>query len=55
MKRNFTIDDGVRFYYITPTQSEGDDVAVFGPNVLERQLRRRSSTSRSRPRRAVER
>jgi hypothetical protein len=32
MKRNFTLDYGVRFYYITPTQSEGDDVAVFGPN-----------------------
>ena len=32
MKRNFTLDYGVRFYYITPTQSDGDDVAVFGPN-----------------------
>ena len=29
--RNFTIDGGVRFYYITPTQSEGDQVAVFDP------------------------
>jgi Carboxypeptidase regulatory-like domain len=32
VKRNFTIDAGVRFYYITPTQSEGDEVAVFNPN-----------------------
>ncbi len=32
MKRNFTLDYGVRFYYITPTQSDGDDIAVFGPN-----------------------
>jgi len=31
LKRNFTIDAGVRFYYITPTQSEGDQVAVFAP------------------------
>ena len=26
VKRNFTIDAGVRFYYITPTQSQGDKV-----------------------------
>jgi len=32
LRRNFTIDAGVRFYYITPTQSEGDQVAAFGPN-----------------------
>jgi hypothetical protein len=32
VKRNFTIDAGVRFYYITPTQSEGDEVAAFNPN-----------------------
>lgn len=32
LKRNFTIDGGVRFYYITPTQSEGDQVAVFDPS-----------------------
>jgi hypothetical protein len=32
LKRNFTIDAGVRFYYITPTQSEGDKVAAFDPN-----------------------
>jgi hypothetical protein len=32
VKRNFTIDAGVRFYYITPTQSEGDQVAAFDPN-----------------------
>ncbi len=31
LKRNFTLDAGVRFYYITPTQSEGDQVAVFDP------------------------
>jgi hypothetical protein len=31
IKRNFTIDGGVRFYYITPTQSEGDQVAAFDP------------------------
>jgi hypothetical protein len=27
----FTIDAGVRFYYITPTRSDGDKVAVFDP------------------------
>jgi hypothetical protein len=32
VKRNFTLDLGVRFYYITPTQSEGDTVAVFAPD-----------------------
>src|SRR6185436_11428055 len=32
LKRNFTIDAGMRFYYLTPTQSEGDDVPVFNPN-----------------------
>jgi hypothetical protein len=32
LKSNFTLDVGVRFYYITPTQSEGDDVAAFNPN-----------------------
>jgi hypothetical protein len=32
LKRNFTIDAGMRFYYITPTQSEGDQVAQFEPN-----------------------
>ena len=31
VKRNFTMDAGVRFYYITPTQSEGDKVAQFEP------------------------
>ena len=36
VKRNFTIDAGVRFYYITPTQSEGDEVAAFEPERLER-------------------
>lgn len=32
LKSNFTIDAGIRFYYITPTQSEGDQVAAFDPN-----------------------
>ncbi len=31
VRSNFTIDAGLRFYYITPTQSDGDDVAVFNP------------------------
>jgi hypothetical protein len=31
LKSNFTIDAGLRFYYITPTQSEGDKVAQFEP------------------------
>jgi hypothetical protein len=31
VKRNFTIDAGIRFYYITPTESNGDDVAQFEP------------------------
>ena len=35
VKQNFTIDAGLRFYYLTPTQSEGDEVAAFGPNVWQ--------------------
>jgi hypothetical protein len=35
IRQNFTIDAGLRFYYLTPTQSEGDDVAAFGPNVWQ--------------------
>jgi hypothetical protein len=31
LKRNFTIDAGVRFYYITPTRTQGDKVAQFEP------------------------
>ena len=31
VKRNFTIDAGMRFYYIQPTQSAGDKVAQFVP------------------------
>jgi hypothetical protein len=31
MKRNFTIDGGIRFYYIAPTRSTGDQVAMFNP------------------------
>ena len=34
VKRNFTLDAGVRFYYMTPTQSEGDQVAQFEPGQL---------------------
>ena len=33
VNRNWTIDAGVRFYYITPTQSEGDEVAAFNSAV----------------------
>ena len=29
LKRAFTVDAGVRFYYITPTRSQGDEVAQF--------------------------
>jgi len=32
LKRNFTLDAGVRFYYITPTASHGDKVAQFEPD-----------------------
>ncbi len=32
LKRNLTIDGGLRFYYMTPTQSEGDQVAAFVPD-----------------------
>jgi hypothetical protein len=31
VRRNFTIDAGIRFYYITPTKSDGDKVAQFEP------------------------
>ncbi len=55
VKSNFTIDAGLRFYYLTPTQSEGDQVAAFGPECLAGQRRRRCSTRRSRPRRGVRR
>ena len=53
VKQNFTLDAGVRFYYITPTQSEGDQVAQFDPNAFSAGARRRCSTSRSRRRRAA--
>jgi len=33
VRRNFTIDAGVRFYYITPTKSDGDKVAQFEPGL----------------------
>ena len=32
VKRNLTLDAGVRFYYMTPTRSEGDQVAAFEPD-----------------------
>jgi hypothetical protein len=32
LKRNFTIDGGVRFYYISPTRSTGDQLAMFVPD-----------------------
>src|SRR5438094_1453619 len=31
VKPRFTIDGGIRFYYITPTYSQGDQVAMFVP------------------------
>jgi hypothetical protein len=31
LRRNFTVDAGVRFYYITPTSSQGDKVPQFEP------------------------
>jgi hypothetical protein len=31
VNRRLTVDAGVRFYYMTPTQSEGDRVAAFEP------------------------
>jgi hypothetical protein len=33
VRRNFTIDAGIRFYYITPTKSDGDRVAQFEPGL----------------------
>jgi hypothetical protein len=33
--RRFTIDAGVRFYYLTPTRSEGDQVAQFEPGLFD--------------------
>jgi hypothetical protein len=32
VKPKFTIDAGVRFYYISPTSSDGDQVAMFDPS-----------------------
>jgi hypothetical protein len=32
VNRRLTLDAGVRFYYMTPTQSKGDQVAQFEPN-----------------------
>jgi hypothetical protein len=36
MKRNVTLDAGIRFYYMTPTRSEGDQVAAFEPGEWNR-------------------
>ena len=33
--QNFTIDAGIRFYRIGPTQSRGDQLAVFMPGALQ--------------------
>lgn len=33
--RDFTVDAGVRFYHITPTQSQGDKVAQFVPDTWQ--------------------
>ena len=52
LKQNFTIDAGLRFYYLTPTQSEGDQVAAFDPNVWQRRPGAAAATRRSRRRRA---
>ena len=32
IKRNVTLDAGLRFYFMTPTQSEGDEVSTFEPS-----------------------
>lgn len=32
VRRNFTVDAGLRFYYITPTQTNGDKVSQFEPD-----------------------
>ena len=46
VKRNFTIDAGIRFYYITPTQSDGRHGRGVRAERLERRRRRRCSISR---------
>ena len=33
LARNFTLDAGVRFYYMTPTRSEGDQIPAFEPPI----------------------
>jgi hypothetical protein len=32
LRRNFTLDAGLRFYYMTPTASSGDKLSVFNPD-----------------------
>ena len=33
--RTLTVDAGVRFYYLTPTRSQGDQVAQFEPELFD--------------------
>jgi len=33
--RRFTVEAGVRFYYLTPTRSQGDQVAQFEPDLFD--------------------
>ena len=35
VSRRFTIDAGIRFYYIVPTSSAGDQLAAFDPSVYK--------------------
>ena len=35
ISRTFAVDAGVRFYYLTPTRSQGDQVAQFEPDLFD--------------------
>ncbi len=35
MRRRLTLDAGVRFHYMTPTRSDGDQVAQFEPDLFD--------------------
>jgi len=35
IRRTLTVDAGVRFYYLTPTRSQGDQVAQFEPDFFD--------------------
>ncbi len=35
VKKNLTIDAGIRFYYVGPTESRGDQLAVFQPGPVQ--------------------